>query len=65
MNRSHMLFTFGERNNCRALLNLNLTVPAMHCATAVWPFKHPSFISNCAAGYKTVTCMFGCTHAGF
>lgn len=57
-----MVFTFGK-NKLKSPVNLNLRVPAMHCATAVWLFKHSSFISNCTVRYKTLTCMFHCTHA--
>lgn len=56
-----MVFTFGTK--LRSPVYLNLKTPAMHCATAVWLFKHFSFISNCAVSYKTVTYILNCTHA--
>lgn len=45
MNRSHMVFTFGKK---LIPVNLSLEVPAMHCATAVWLFKHSTHIKLCS-----------------
>lgn len=56
-----MVFTFEEKKKKNSPVNGNLTVPAMHCATAVRLFKHSSFISNYAVTKQQR--VFDCTHA--